>query len=364
MGSTSAERGYSPEQQQHGREDQMREQMSGSGAWRTGVSRRFALGAGLAGVTLAAFPALGAARAGAVGAAGAAGAGSPSLTGPFLDLTTPMGNVEAYARINGDVDPEAVSYSWYMGRMAGVRPGEAARDLMGVIGMGTVKMLPRDGGAPGYLMLRKELGFFTDIETGEILRRWTNPYTGETLEVDHIANPSINAEIKPYLGEVGLYEEIDTPRERAFILPWKIVGDRAIVERHDHLWVRNPLDPAVWRRESSGAMIAISDANTFNVALADLQNPALTKVPSQGHWVHRRPWQPWMLMGQEEGFLEYNCVTGSVADLDSLPAQIVAEARTNYPDFLVPATEMTKAESSLARYMRTRKPAPPLAPEP
>jgi hypothetical protein len=332
-----------------------------------GMSRRSLIGAGAAATAMiAAGPALSAApKLGSTKLKSncrVPGGSKIGLTGPHLDLTTPEGNVEAFARINGDIDQAATSYSWYTGRVSGQRPGEAARDLMRIIGMGTVRMLPLQGRA-GYQMLRKELGFFVDLETGAVLDRWTNPYSNEEVTVDHIANPSINVEIKPYIGETGLYEEVNPEKARPFVLDWTIVGDRAITERHANLWVKNPLDPEVWKRESSGPMIAISDSNVFNVSLADLQNLELTKVPSQGHWVHQRPWQPWMLMGQEEGFISYNCVTGSAGCLNDLPAQIVELARGRFPDFLEAPTEVTKAESSLARYIRTRKPAPARAEE-
>ena len=322
------------------------------------MSRRHVMGAGAALATM-----LAADRAFAGDSKGGPSCrkSSPSdigLTGPFIDLTTPEGNVEAFARISGDTNPAATSHSWYRGRVTGQRPGEAARDLMGIIGMGTVRMLPLEGRS-GYQMLRKELGFFVDLDSGAVLDRWTNPYSNEEVTVDHIANPSINLEIKPFIGETGLYEEVDPEKARPLLLDWTVVGDRAITDRHANLWVKNPLDPAIWKRESSGPMIAISDSNVFNVLLADLQNPALTKVPGQGHWVHQRPWQPWMLMGQEDGFISYNCVTGTAGCLNDLPAQIVELARERFPDFLVAPTEVTKAESSLARYMRTLQPAPP-----
>lgn len=283
---------------------------------------------------------------------------SPTLTGPYLDLTTPEGNVLAYARIQGTTDPEATSYSWYTGRVTGMRPGEAGRDLMGIIGMGAVRMLPLEKEA-GFQMLRKELGFFTDLESGEVIDRWPNPYLGETVEVVHLANPAINAAIRPYRQRQGLYEEIDEGgRGTPFILPWKQVGGRAMTEQHAHLWVKNPMDPAVWRRESAGEQIRISDSNTFNVAIADLQNPDLKKVQSFGNWTHQRPWQPWMLMGQSPGFIQYTCFTGSAASLSDMPEQIVALARDRFPDFLVAPKEVKPPESSLARYMRTRTPAP------
>lgn len=280
-----------------------------------------------------------------------------SLTGPYLDLTTPEGNVLAYARIQGNTDPEKTSYSWYTGRVTGIRPGEAAKDLMGIIGMGAVRMIPLENEA-GFQMLRKELGFFTDLESGEVIDRWTNPYLDENVEVVHLANPAINAAIKPYRQRQGLYEEINEGgRGTPFILPWKLVGGRAMTERHANLWVKNPMDPKIWKRESAGESIGINDSNTFNVSIEDLQNPELKKVQGFGNWTHQRPWQPWMMMGQDPGFIQYTCFTGSAATLADMPEQIVSLAQARFPEFLVAPTETRPPESSLARYMRTRKPA-------
>jgi hypothetical protein len=224
--------------------------------------------------------------------------------------------------------------------------------------MGAVRLLPLADG-PGWMMLRKELGFFTDLVTGEVIDRWVNPYLEEEVEVVHLANPAINSEIRPFVREMGLYESVGGPEAgRPFLLPWQVVSDRAMTEIHAHIRAKNPLDPNIWPRESSGAEVSISDTNSFNVALADLQNPKLKKVESYGHWSHSRPWQPWMLMGQAAGHIQYTCFTGSSANLARMPAQIVSLAQARYPDFLEAPREASKAESSLARYMRTRTPKP------
>ncbi|WP_416906997.1 MAG: DUF1838 family protein [Polymorphobacter sp.] len=309
------------------------------------LSRRALIAASLAGGAALAQP-LRAARA-------------ATRSGPLLDLATPEGNALAYARIQGNLDPKATSYSWYAGRVSGHRPGEAGVDLMGIIGMGAVRLLPLEG-EYGWMMLRKELGFFTSLETGAVIDRWTNPYTSENVEVVHLANPAINAPIRPYERSQGLYQEVGKPDERTpFLLEWREVGGRVMTERHAHIRAKNPLDPKVWQRESSGEFISISDSNSFNVSLADLQNAALTKVESFGNWTHNRPWQPWMLMGPAEGHIQYTCFTGSAASLETMPSEIVALARARFPDFLTAPTEVKKAESSLARYMRTRTPQPP-----
>lgn len=317
--------------------------------------------------TRRAFLAAGTAACATISLAQAASAASKppvkaDLTGPYFDLTTPEGNVEAFARIQGNTDPDKTSYSWYMGRVVGVRPGEAGRDLMGIIGMGSVRMLPLDDQS-GYQMLRKELGFFVDLKTGAVLDSWINPYTNETTEVVHLANPAINAKIVPYRREQGLYEEVGGAKAtKPFLLPWTLVNGRAMAEQHGNLYVKNPMDPAVWKRESAGKFIQINDSNTFNVAIEDLQTPGLTKVESFGNWTHSRPWQPWMLMGQAPGGIQYVCFTGSAKSLDHMPEQIVALAKNRHPDFLVAPTQIKSPESSLARYMRTRKPATEKAP--
>lgn len=265
--------------------------------------------------------------------------------------------MEAYARVVGNTDPSATSFSWYSGRVMGIRPNEAGRDLMGIIGMGAVRMQPLKDEA-GYQMLRKELGFFTDLETGDVIDTWDNPYTEETSEVVHLANPAINAKIVPYRREQGLYEEVgEVERTKPFILPWQLINGRVMTEQHVNLYVKNPMDPNIWRRESAGEFIQISDSNTFNVSINDLQNRELTKVESFGNWTHSRPWQPWMLMGQSPGGIQYNCFTGSAVSLENMPKLIVALARERFPGFLVAPTEVTPPESSLARYMRTRTPA-------
>lgn len=311
----------------------------------------------LPGTSLGAAP-----RATAPTAGGRAGA-APSLTGPLIDLTTPDGNVLAMARMTGDTDTARTKHGWYEGRLVGVRPGEAARDLCGIFGMSSQRLTPLEG-KPGWLLLQKECGFFTDLATGRVLEKWTNPYTNETLEPFHIANESVSREIEPVVRDSRFYDTVagSEPKQRPFVLPWRVAGDRAFVEQSVHVWANNPLDPKQWPRESAGERIQVSDMLSYNLRLGDLQDPALTSFEYWGHWVHHRPWQPWMLMGQAPGHCLYSAFTGSARTPEHVPAHIVATVRERFPSFLVPPTERRKSEPSMIRYMRERKPAPVRAP--
>jgi hypothetical protein len=279
--------------------------------------------------------------------------------GARLDLATADGNVLAMAKLTGDLAGAGIKHGYYSGVLAGVVAGEAVRELVGIIGLSSARLskLPDE---PGYLVLQKEVGFFTDLETGAVLDRWRNPYTGEEVEPFHIANPAVNRFIRPVIKDERFYDRVEgtAPKERPFVLPWRVAGDRAYVETRTHFWANNPLDPTVWVRESSGPRIQVSDFMSYSASYRALSDPKASSVDYWGHWVHVRPWQPWMLMGAAPGHCMYSAITGSARTLDEIPANILAIARERTPDFLVPPTERRTSEPSMIRYMRERKPAP------
>lgn len=317
--------------------------------------RAFIQGSATACVVASATPAVAAPRAALTHA---------DLYGPLLDLRTGPGNALAMARLTGSLDPQAIKYGWYTGRLRAVVPGAAVRDLVGVVGFSAARTLPKDA-LGRYALLRRECGFFVDLDSGAVLDTWTNPYTNERVEVVHIANDPVNQMISPVRTGERLYEEQVTQRaEQPYVLPWQHAGRRAFVEVAAHLWAKNPLDPAVWVRESSGAQIQISDMQSYSCDVHELQDAARPSVDYQGNWVHLRPWQPWMLMGTAPGHLLYHCFTGSASSIEAVPPHIVALVSTRLPQFLTPPDKPGKSEGSLSRFMRTRKPAPALATPP
>jgi hypothetical protein len=307
-----------------------------------------------------AFGPLAAASALLAGGTGAAHARSPSagLRGPLYDLTTPEGNVGAFAKISSDLSGKT-THGWYRGVLMGMAPGGPIRDLVGIIGMSSQRLEPLADG-PGWQLLQKECGFFTDLATGAVLERWTNPYTNETVEPFHIANASVSRRIEPVVRDARFYDTAagGAARERPFVLAWDQAGDRLFVETRAHVWANNPLDPAVWRRESHGAQIQVSDCLAYSCSARDLQDPRLSHVDHAGHWVHVRPWQPWMLMGRRPGACLYSAFTGSAGTLDVVPEEIAAVVRARLPAFLEAPRVLTRSEPSLVRYRRERAPVP------
>lgn len=289
---------------------------------------------------------------------GASHAISAEPTSAGFDLSTAQSNVLAMAKLTATLEPEAYKHGWYTGVLMGVVPGQAVRELVGIIGMSSQRLRPVPE-QQGYQLLQKECGFFVDMTNGEVLDRWFNPYLQEWVEPFHIANPAVNRWILPSVKEEQFYDRVEgkAPEGKPFILPWQRSGDRVLLEQRSHFWAKNPLDPTVWRRESTGELIQVSDMMSYNASWSSLADPTIASVDYSGHWVHVRPWQPWMLMGIHPGHCLYSAMTGSAQRAADIPVDILRVVEARLPDFLEPPNEVRKSEPSMVRFMRERKPS-------
>jgi Protein of unknown function (DUF1838) len=296
-------------------------------------------------------------------AIGAAAVGVPTLAAasPVMwpDLSTPEGNMLAYARLVGSLDPSVTRWGWYDGRMMAARPGMAVMDLLGIRGLGASRVIPHPSGT-GYMNLRREVGYFYDLATGKVIDRWTNPLINETVDVIHIANDPVNAPIQPVFPRRFYYRDNkreETP-EQPFILSWRRAGDTLFTERVTHLWAENPLDPKIWVRESSGPMIQVTEYTQYAVSARDMADRGKQALSYTGSWSRLAPWQPWMLMGQEPGGTMFVAQTGSAERLADLPDGLADLVRERHPRFLEAPTTIEPGMPGLIRYMRDHKPAP------
>ncbi len=287
-----------------------------------------------------------------------------SLRGPTYDLTTAAGNVEAYAKIGSNLDMKSTHYGFLDGYVMGVAPGGAIKTFAGFRGLGTTRLLPLEG-EHGYRRVLREVVFYTDLETGEVLEEMENPFTGEKVRVVPVANDPFNRIIReselsrPSFGGLNTDEKIEA---KPFLLNWKLFpGDRLMMERHINLYYPNALDPKTWIRESAGPMNQVTETYVYNLSLADLQNPDLTTVDTTTIWGRHTPWLPWMLMGQAPGHCLYNVMAASLRSLEEAPDQRIIEyIAKHYPKYLDAPTEWEEPSlSSLEWYAREQEPVPP-----
>ena len=269
------------------------------------IDRRTALTGGMA---MTALPALNAVLQPSPALADNHASNGSSLSGPTYDLiNSGRDNVNAYLKLTSNLDMESTHFGWIDGYVMGVAPGGPVKNICGFRGIGCNRLIPYEGPEYGFRRVLREIVFYTDLETGEILEEMENPYTGEPVRVVPGANNPFNASFRatwpdpPSYG--GLNQEKREPRP--FILNWQQIGKHTMMEIHVHLYYPNALDPKVWVRESSGPMNRVTETFNYTFSMEDLQNPDLTTIPSTGVWGRSTPWLPWMLMGQAPGHCQY-----------------------------------------------------------
>jgi len=299
-----------------------------------------------------------------------------SLVGDYLDLTTPEGNREAIGRINGNIDMETTKFGWFKGLVHGVRPNEKVRDLFGFTGFSAAKLLPsNDPEYPGYRKVLREVGFYTDLQTGEVMEHWHNPYFDERVRVVPIANDPFNELITAYNPPPPSYGGLNTEkREKVpMILDWERRGNDLNLARRINLFYPAALQPDKWPRESGGKFNQVSEMFLYHFKWDEMQTPDLTAVKARGVWNRVTPWLPWMLMGPTEGHCIYTCHFGAVDSLEYADPVAVEYASKYYPKYLeAPGPDAWNQDSlsSLEMYSREQTPAPlvngevPIAPAP
>ncbi|MBV6417943.1 MAG: hypothetical protein CMLOHMNK_02722 [Steroidobacteraceae bacterium] len=243
-----------------------------------------------------------------------------------IDLSTPEGATLAMRKIQCSVkDNEPVIYYWN-GSMFSRVEGEPDRRLFHVEAMNiracvTVKD-PAKG--TGWRLVSRELLLYMDPKTGEVLKNWTNPWTGKTLEVLHIENDPVN---QPPMFPVGRDGQP---------VKWAAdtVGDQWWLTLPIPLYYNNPLGGAY--QDYVGGKYHATEMFNFLGDVSDLVNDKRNTANVRVAWVRLSNWLPWMEMGDRQGLVYYHTSGRKIDRFEDLPAVLRHEIETNYPKFKSP----------------------------
>jgi hypothetical protein len=300
------------------------------------------------------------AMAGALGGGLLPAAASARSEPPRFD--DPVWNREQAARLEAHTDGKQV-FGRATGSVNGVRSGEAVRHLLDFEVFSTTRVIRRPDG--NYDRMSKEVVFYLDPSSGEILDSWDNPYNQQRVHVVDIANDPYNWVIRDYAAPPALpgtdTHDMPAPAEKKpFLMKWtNFSADTVVVQTGGHAWYPNRLDPAKWPRESAGTMVQASELFRYFIRRADLINPALTHLPHNGVWIRITPWLPWMLLGQMPGHILYDGMFTSADSLDYFNPAVLDRVRKRYPQYLTaPTSWYGPSLSSIEHYALEQKPAP------
>ena len=100
-------------------------------------------------------------------------------------------------RIQADLNSDKESICYTTGTILGVTPGQAVKELCGFETFLCTRLMPaaEDG---SIRRLNKEVIFYTDPRTGQMIDQWTN-LPEEVVDVVHVANDPFNYTISEWL---------------------------------------------------------------------------------------------------------------------------------------------------------------------
>lgn len=256
----------------------------------------------------------------------AAGIAAPAASARVLDPAKPADAVEISKRTQcGVKDGTPAVYRW-TGRVYGRRTGERDRHLFNVEGMNirqctTVTDAKR---GTGYRMVSREIMLYLDPKSNDVLRSWTNPITGKTVEVMHVANDPVNSRPTFPYGEDG----------KPYAMNMSRINDTVFLAFEAPLYYVNPL--AGDYQDYVGNKYHAMEIFDFAMSAKDALDTSLPTAYPSIAWVRISDWMPWMMMEGRDGQMVFNAVGTKLKSFDELPAVMKNEIATNYKDYVAP----------------------------
>ncbi len=220
---------------------------------------------------------------------------------------------------------------WWSGRMWARVPGEPNRLLFNVHGMNMRQCRTKEDPVRGfcYRSVSREVMFYLDPATNEVVRRWKNPWSGEEVDVVHVANDPVNArdwfcsrdkDGKPVDRSVGMSFKDDLLLE----------GGGAA-----RLFYKNPL-AGDYQDYVGGAYHAMEFGSTAASAKEALDAKDTELEDAVISWGRISRWLPWMKMGDRDGVVVFHTAGMRLDRWDQLPEVVRREVEANYPIYKAP----------------------------
>jgi hypothetical protein len=249
---------------------------------------------------------------------------SGSAAARELDPNKPEEALEIMKRTQcGEADGVPAVYHW-SGRVYGRRQGEPDKLLFAGEGMNIRQCVavsdPVRGN--GYRQVSREIMLMLDPETGEVLREWENPYTGETVKVLQIANDPVNGRPSfPMSADGKPYKLPNLLRQ----------GDWLFMPIEVPLFYDNVL--AGDYQDYVGNKYHAMEIFDFTMRASEILDPkAKTAYPAVS-WVRISDWMPWMKMRGRQGQVVFNAMGAKLKSFDELPDVLKDEIALNYPKY-------------------------------
>jgi hypothetical protein len=266
-----------------------------------------------------------------------------------LDLATPEGAIEAFRKVQCSTEDQHPTVYYWTGETYARVDGEPDKLLFKFEGMNIRQCVTVNDAArgKGFRQVSREVLYYKDPVSGEILDEWKNPWTGDTVKVIHIANDPVNFRApifpkgldgKPYKGDIN------------------VLGDHWWGTTTVPLFYRNPL--AGDYQDYVGGMYHATEMFNFFGSMSDLTDPRNTSADVGVAWSRISEWLPWMKMRGRPGLLYFNGAGRKLGGFSDLPEGMRKAIEARNPTFNAPppADDARPNETSWTYFKKTLPP--------
>ena len=221
-------------------------------------------------------------------------------------------DAQQWVKTRSSLDPHESNFLIWTGKIYSFVPGEKRQLLFKIIGMSVSRCIPTAEGRWDFTS--RELTYYLNPETDEILRKWEKPWTGETVPVMHVANNPVQGKFKGKL-------------------PVQVEGENTTFIFDLFPYYPNPLaEDAQFAPYCPSSTYQAAELFKITVKSADLLNSELNSVTElKLSWDRIGQWLPWMKMGEHPGHLIYSAIGGKVGGFTELPPMLQAEINNRLP---------------------------------
>ena len=249
------------------------------------------------------------------------------------DYADPKANLAAFMKLQLSQESGELAY-FYEGVVYGCPQGGPVQPLFSYHGL--LRYLVRRTGALSWDTTYRDVGYFGNLDTGEPITAFKNPYTGKLVKPEPFVEGPGRSSTTPTRSVFHVCEKA-LVTDKDFHLPFRLIGGAVWMEYDLFVKTPNPLTVARWPLASTGDVLPISSITLFRGDRAAFEDPAVSSVPNTRFLdTSILPWAPWMLMGRRPGWLTYRGTGWKVADLAEVPDRLLANIRKLHPEQLAP----------------------------
>jgi hypothetical protein len=110
---------------------------------------------------------------------------------------TQLVDVQQWIKTRASLDAKESNFLSWTGNIYSFIPGEKRQLLFKIVGMSVSRCITTGEGSWDFTS--RELTYYLNPETKEILHKWENPWTQETVTVMHVANSPVQGKFKGQL---------------------------------------------------------------------------------------------------------------------------------------------------------------------